>query len=120
MEKHILDKVDFYEENGCYYARMQYILEDDSEIKEVIIPKVYTGINRYHHPDISNTFCCERYPSERLLSLGGNNFRLEEGVGHDGANHVIYTVKVIEKKVKEVTMRDIEKKFGCKVKIVRE
>lgn len=121
MNKHILDDIQFYEEDGAWYARMKYILEDDHEIREVIIPKVSIGINRRYHPEFNNDFDHRfNFEVEGRLSLGPTMFRLYSGVGHDGANHVLYTEKLLKKKTKKMTVAEIEKKLGYKIEIVSE
>lgn len=118
--KHTLNDIQFYEEDGAWYARMKYILEDDHEIREVIFPKADIGIDRDCPPEVSCVRgfggCCE----DAILTLHGRNFQLYKGRGHEGSNNVFCTEKLLKKKTRKMTVAEIEKKLGYKIEIISE
>lgn len=122
-KKHTLKEVKLYEENGLYYLRIKYILEDDHRIEELDIPKAVIQLDSRYTPCI-NYVSDERGPSyipyERCsLETGIMSLELRPGETSE-ANHVFYTCKTIKEKPQELTLSEIEKKLGYKVKIVSE
>lgn len=122
MNKHELKECRLFEDCGHYYLYLRYIIEDDKEVAEYIIPKVDIRFNKYQAPTSVHFY--SNNPFDRChihkLELGCEQFTLHEGEGHDGANHVYMTKKVIETKTKKMTVAEIEKKLGYKIEIVSE
>lgn len=128
-KKHKLTYINLYEEDGQYYLRLEYQIEDDSGIHKLEIPQVEIPFNSKAFPDlVQSTETGEEigrynlyYPKTLCTLKTGHYPMYVKKAPSEIVNHkVFYTIKTIEEKVKEVTMKDIEKKFGCKVKIVRE
>lgn len=115
--KHELKNIELFEENGQYYLKLKYILEDEHRIRELEIPKVmipfnaniYPYINKSLNSDACGLIAC--YGNYELAILSGETTH---------ANHVYFTEKIIEEKRKEMTITEIEKKLGYKIKIVSE
>lgn len=97
--------------NG-YSLDLKYTIETPSEISELHIPRLMLPIS--NRDIVINTD--EYYYGGRLCTadIGFGPCRLLESDGR------YCTVKVIEEKTKEMTLEEIEKKLGHKVKIVNK
>lgn len=115
MNTTVLKECNLFKDGDNYYLRLVYIVEDDAEVAEFIIPKMDLGFNSRVAPMLSHG-----YDATHTLTIGNNEFRLCAGEGHDGANNMYLTKKVIETKTKKMTVAEIEKKLGYKVEIVAE
>lgn len=114
-----LKSFDMYQEDGRYYFKAVYRSENEHNIRETIFPKIPIHIRK-------DTFVISSpetlfYDNRRFVDLapsvdlGFGPIRLDQD---KEGNH--YYVKVIEEKVHELTMDEIEKKLGYKVKIVNK
>lgn len=120
----------YKEADGRYYIDLRYTEEDDRKITETHIPKLHIPLESGH----INTFnICSFDPGQGRETgadyvFGNHAFRMYEGVStfrtEDGElelyKNVLFTKKVIEEKVQEMTLSEIEKKLGYKVKIISE
>lgn len=124
MEKEIksgVEKVELYEEDKGYYLRISIIVKEGRRIFRRTYPKVPLGTfigdtsireeTRIGYDSFNTTY---------KLTICGNEFKLMPGrmVG-DGAPYK-YIVKsdLIHEPTVEMTIEDIEKKLGYKVKII--
>lgn len=89
-----------------YALEATYIIENDSGIYEAKIDGVRLPVNPSYCM-MASSLSSDAY-WERSIDIGYGDQPFDS-----------YTVTTLEEKVKEITMADIEKKFGCKVKIVR-
>ena len=118
MCKEKLESLDLYkdEENGCYYLKAVYSVEREDGFYEVTFPKILLNVNQTCGPSFI-TECTNHYarrPDSFIdIGFGSALLRKDEG-GH------LYTEKLIKEKVHDVTLAEIEKKFGYKVRIVNE
>ena len=112
MIKNTIKNAKLIKEDGQLYLDLTMTVEDEHSIKEVYIPKVKLGIGNYGF-EITTTSPYELKP-EYYIDFVGNKFECME------VDHVAYTVKVIKEKAKEMTISEIEKKLGYKIKIVGE
>lgn len=101
------------EVNGKYYIDVTYICEDDHVIEEVNIPKMRIPLEQWTGDvDIEYSGSPSNPPTYRArlgnlsLPLSGNAFDMP------------YTEKIIKEKATEMTIEEIEKKLGYRVKIV--
>ena len=125
-KKHELTNIELFEEDGQYYLKLNYIIEDDYKIEEVIIPKVRLPFNKNVFPEI--TYSREdRDPimygirEESYIKTGCNNtLELRKCKIPETYNDIFYLVKIIDEKHKEMTVAEIEKALGYKVKIIAE
>ena len=124
--KHELKDIQLFEEDGQYYLKLKYIIEDEHSVKELEIPKAILPFNKNIYPAIT---CMDGYTRRsavwqeecRLHTIGGNDGALELRKGTTSVwDDVFYTVKTIKEKHKEMTLAEIEKKLGYKIKIVAE
>lgn len=118
-KKHELKDIQLFEENGQYYLKLKYILEDEYRIKELEIPKVKITVNKYTYPHINFIRQTIGDPIYDLYAGYGDCLPMLPGETSE-ANHVYFTEKIIEEKHKEMTIAEIEKKLGYKIKIVSE
>lgn len=117
MDKYTLKDVKYYDENGEYYAKLTYIHETDTRISEVVMPKVELPfssslVNVEIEGCIDQGFLCYFGKVVEARFANGKSLRLRDKNGHE------YVETIIEEKTKEMTLEEIEKKLGYKVKIV--
>lgn len=98
--------------NGWYLSAV-YQHENEVGIYEVTIPKIWLPI-RYGEPIITTSVCKSTYLSaESTIDLGFG----ELTICRDDRGHNFYE-KLIEEKIKDMTLDEIEKKLGFKVRVV--
>lgn len=96
-----------------YCLDMTYRVEDDKEVREVHIPYLQLPISPTIFA-IGNDW--NEYYSFYTADVGFGPMRLFGTVGKDKGE--CFTIKTIKEKTKEMTLAEIEKKLGHKVKIV--
>lgn len=95
-----------------YSLDMTYTIETPEEINELHIPRVMLPIS---NKDIKFRHAREYYGGEVCtVDIGFGPCRVLESNKH------FYTIKTIETKTQEMTLDEIEKKLGHKVKIVNK
>lgn len=120
-------EVKVYEEKGLQFLSIRYLVEDDTSVKEFHFPKVrfpieYADLNHDYGLLSSTT----RYdavnlllPTEELeVQTGNATFNVDGRI--ETYKEVKYACKVVSEKTKEMTIEEIEKKLGHKIKIVKE
>ena len=115
-EKAELKDVKLIKKNNSYYLDLTYRVEDDKEVREFNIPCLHLPINngRFRIIHEHNLPYYNRY----LADIGFGETRM---LGADACEcGSCYTIKTIETKTKEMTLEEIEKKLGHKVKIVNK
>lgn len=97
-----------------YTLDLTYTLDSPTMVQELHIPKVVIPlntnlikINRY------DDFQCCHITQDYFVDLGFGEMRLSPDV-----NGAAFTIKTVKEKTKEMTLEEIEKKLGHKVKIV--
>ena len=108
-----LTNVKLYEDKKYGYCLdLTYRVETPAEILEFNIPKLYLGVDR-------RKFVIKREIDD--IYEGHGMLCADVGFGEKrllGKN--AYTMKLIKTKTKEMTLAEIEKRLGHKVKIVNE
>ncbi len=129
MEKNIfLKDCKVFEKDNRLYLKLVYEYEDDHGIYELIIPKIdleirtdflpTIGHDSYTGPmDILNYYVNSFYHTFSLLRDDVEVKKNGETLTCEKAAYVINTLK---EKRKEMTIAEIEKKLGYKVKLVSE
>lgn len=118
--KHELKNIELFEEKGQYYLKLKYIIEDERRIKELEFPKVGIPFNKNVYPNVDTHWSyANRSCSLRAGCYGVESLPILPGETSE-ANHVYYTEKTIKEKQTEMTIAEIEKKLGYKIKIVAE
>jgi hypothetical protein len=101
-----------------YYLSAKYRVEDEHAIREIDIPKIRLHLNNeqiridYKHDPYS-------LASSALIDLGFGMLPLDY-VTDDNANVFVFKEQIIEEKYTDMTLEEIEKKLGYKVKIVNK
>ena len=113
-KKATLTKYSVHQENDQLYLSLTYEIEDDHRIVELKIPQVYLGIRTHDYPHMTHCTLPDGY-REHLVHFGAKNY--EVGT-MDGFGDVVGIGKTIYEKPTELTLEEIEKKLGYKVKII--
>lgn len=109
MNKVTLKNVELVEEKtGEIYLDLTYRCEDDKHIKEVHMPRVRLDLSWNGDIDLGD---------ERATICLGDDNRYEL---YDTNTEARFTIRIIEEKVQELTLTEIEKKLGYKIKIVND
>lgn len=114
MAKIEVKKAKMYEEHDKYYIDVTYLYEDDRFVKEIRFPKIHIPLTEFRG-DIDHVPVDRRWQPfgmETRILLGNLSMPLCE------KNGVTYEEHIIEEKVQEMTLEEIEKKLGQKIKIV--
>lgn len=118
-------KANLYKEDDKWYINATYFYEDDRYKKEINIPKIHIPLEQFEG-DVDMTYSdtpFRRNPClvEYQARFGNLIMPLElADVGLKGQEPVPYTEKIIEEKTQEMTIDEIEKKLGYKIKIVNK
>lgn len=107
------------DKDGIYYLGAKYRVEDDKAVREVHIPKILLTVNR-------SNVTIRRDDCYREDFIHISHPEVDIGFGYlplcidDPCNMTYFTETVIEEKIHELTLDEIEKKLGYKVKIVNK
>ena len=117
IEKQELKKAELWrdEDTGQYFFRLEYLCENDAEVYRLIFPKVETGI------PLMQPYTAYDYSMFPGICITKIAFHL-----CDGEDHIAYPDKngnrlyweTVSVKTHEMTMEEIEKKLGYKIKII--
>lgn len=110
-----LTDIQFFEEGGEYFFNVKYQYEDDKSVREINIPKLRIPIAK-DRVVIGKDNYWSKY---NTADIGfGRQLMCETRVNSTicGA----YIERIIEEKPKEMTIAEIEKKLGHRIKIVLE
>lgn len=125
----VVKKHETFIENNRLYLKLVYEYEDDHGVYELIIPKIDLDIRTDFLPAIENY---EPWTGSTTLTfykirLGSNIFDLLRGDVEFKKNgktltceKAAYAVNILKEKPQEMTIAEIEKKLGYKVKLVSE
>lgn len=120
-----LKSLEVYEDDGEFFLKAIYIYENDIGVYEVTIPRIKTGFLRWHPPVLEEH---EEPPYHYRMgmtttTLVANGYRYDVALyrgDNRQPNGYYWLKKELSKKVREMTIEDIEKQLGYPVKIVRE
>lgn len=105
-----------FKEDDTYFFAATYRLEDDFGIREIHFPRIVAPISTSYIAITSGNY--GRDGADYAMVNLGNDVNTYAYCG--GKHNVIFTETVIEEKVHEMTMDELEKKLGYKVKIVNK
>lgn len=114
-EKTVLKNAELYKEDGFYWLKLIYEVEDDKEVAEIFIPKVSLPL-RLNECALNHATMFHGIVDPPTISL-------HEGIEltvHKDKDGIVYGKRVLKEKVHELTMDEVEKKLGFKVKIVNK
>ena len=120
----LVDATAYQVENGIWYMELQYEYEDES------------GVHRRYYPKVEFPFFCEKLPPEEFSSdrFGSDELTISlftnEAVAFRGnfsnpmTGQIMSDVCVIDNLIKpafhEMTIEEIEKELGYKIKIINK
>lgn len=113
-DKYKLKDLQLYKEEDGYYLAAIYHHENDKGIYEVTIPKIHLFIMKEPIMKIPLQRY-GRYEEAPTIDLGFGDC----DICKDKNDH-LFTEKLIEEKVHDLTLSEIEKKLGYKVRVVSE
>lgn len=117
MEKIKVENARLYEEDGIYYIDVSYLCQNDKVVKRVHFPKVRLPIDNWTGDyDIRYSPTLIRHGVRIDAFLNFVEFHLVARE-KDG---VCYTEEIVEEKAVEMTLDELEKKLGHKIKIVSD
>lgn len=124
-EKSKLKRAELYQEDGAYYLRLKYVIENDRATYELYIPKVDIGLVAGWYPilESSTTYDTKYIEDNCKLVLRGREFDVRRGdlcVGGNTYGNILFLRRIIDEKTKKMTVADIEKELGYKIEIVSE
>ena len=113
-----LTKFALEQDERGYYLAATYRVEDDHAIREIDIPKIRLSLDkkRFSIKLEHDPYACHRVG---YVNLGFGELPLDWDVTSDGQAY-LYTDKILEEKYTEMTLDEIEKKLGHKIKIVNK
>lgn len=104
-ENNRLENAEIYKEDGRFYTKLIYIHENDEGKYRLTFPKV-------EFPFPNRNISITGVNSASYLKLPTDECRI---FGNSGE---LFTIEQIEQYPKEMTLEEIEKKLGHKVKII--
>lgn len=127
-KKVILKEHKVFEKDNHLYLKLVYEYENDNGIYELIIPKLDLEIRTDYIPDIFHDYCIGPMDiSNCYIQRHSDKFNLLQDdiiVVKNGetikCEKAAYIHNTLKEKHTEMTIADIEKKLGYKVKIVSE
>lgn len=121
-----LTDLQLYKEEDAYFLSAKYTIEDDKTIRELNVPKIrlpilydYVAI-RQEDSCITNDSRCITPAPEIYMGFGRCHWTSLEKDAPFGTMPAYFTETVIDEKTHEMTLDEIEKKLGYKVKIVNK
>lgn len=105
-----LEEATLYKEDVNYYFRLVYLFEDKNELARITFPKVEAGI-----PTSTLRF---NMPFMEIMGLSFITVRDNEHAVYADKNGNAVYYDVLETKVQEMTLEEVEKELGHKVKII--
>lgn len=113
-----LKKFELNKDDRGYYLSAAYRVEDKHSIREIDIPKIrlYLDNKRFTVKIENDPYLCHKVG---YVNLGFGEVPLDWDMNEDGLTY-LFTEKIIEEKCTEMTLDEIEKKLGHKVKIVNK
>ena len=112
-----MTEFDLHKDEDSYYLSAKFIVEDEYSIRELDVPKIRLNIDldRVYIDTESDPYC---FKNMAWINLGFGRLPLD--FTDFNGQRVLYTEKILEEKYTEMTMDEIEKKLGYKVKIVNK
>ena len=111
-KKYELLDLKLHNDDGYYFSAV-YRHEDETGIYETTIPHIHLPIYYSEEPIVTTEY--SKYSKGAPTHI---NFGLGDLLIGCDKNNVKFRTKTIEKKVKKMTLADIEKKLGYKIELV--
>ena len=120
-KKYTIKNIDTFQEDNAWYMSIVAEVETDNNVSELRIPKAKLADVNQPLGFRTGLVCgVEKWVHLLLDDCEGNEiaYPCVETLQLDSMKRTYYTVKVIKEKTHELTLEEIEKKLGYKVKIV--
>lgn len=108
LKSNKLKRLELKKDDSGYYLSAIYEYENEAGVHRAIFPKIRLPIELLNAPVISR----EDWRSPSKIDLGFGELPLEGDPG--------FTIKTICEKIHDVTIEEIEKKLGYKIRIIKE
>ena len=117
IEKQELKKAELWrdEDTGQYFFRLEYLCENDAEVYRLIFPKVETGIP-IMQPHLA--FDYSMFSDRHMTKIAFHLCDGEDHIAYPDKNGNWFYREIVSVKTHEMTMEEIEKKLGYKIKII--
>jgi hypothetical protein len=112
-----VENLELHKDEYGYYLSIKFLVENDHSIREVVVPKIRLPIAT-HNITLTREFDHFINHEFARIDLGFGELNLDHEVV-DGMD-ILFKETVLKEKYTEMTIEDIEKKLGYKVKIVGE
>lgn len=114
-----LTNYNLYKEDGRLWLYLEYRIEDNDKTLEVVIPKVELKCIpiKPEYLACNVEYRSYAFPDDAYIIINSGRFGIDLGDTNETEN-VFYTEKIIEEKITEMTLEEIEKKLGFKVKVI--
>ena len=118
----MLKKADIFREGDMWFMRLEYEYEDNRGKHLVTLPKVDFPCSLWYAPNID---FCNCMVTEEFASIEiSESLNLHKGSVTDPLTNktinAFYTDIIVEPKIHDLTLDEIEKKLGYKVRIVTD
>jgi hypothetical protein len=129
MGRTTLKNAHLFAEYGQFYISAKYIYEDEYVKKEIIVPKI--KIPFCHDDDLGISLNTETLAIRDTFGIlsgrematiydGMNTLDLKPGKVDGHIGEYFFVEKIIEEKKVDLTIEEIEKKLGYKIRVVGE
>lgn len=126
MSKVEIKKINLHNKNGVYYLDLEVNSEeDDGSVLRLSFPRIRLFDKKPKDFNITMGDSYDYYHTEYYLTIGDHEFRLDSGKAWDAKftnKYECYYLKEIIKEAdpKEMTLDEIEKQLGYKVKVINK
>lgn len=112
---------DFYQENNRFYGKIKARGADEKGVWELEIPKVFTGFSIGYPIFFDTVYAPDfmREPVKRAI-VNGQRFNIEKAFDTQTKSDILYKMNLVESVVHDMTIEEIEKKLGYKIRIIKE
>ena len=118
----MLNSLNLYEKDGRYFLNAEYLYEDDKGKYRMLIPAIALPFRDIDQAPIINSY--HGLDGYSYMNVNGHQFNLYNGSCFTEKTgkieNVQYAIETLEEKTHEMTISEIEKKLGYKIKIVGE
>lgn len=116
----VLKERKVFEEDNRLYLKLVYEYEDEHGVYELIIPKLYLEIRTDYLPIINHDLNYYINRCSNIYILLRDDVAVRKNGVTLTAEKAAYVINTLKEKPKEMTIAEIEKKLGYKVKLVSE
>lgn len=122
----VLKECKGFEEDNHLYLKLVYEYEDEHGVCELIIPKLDLEIRTDYLPNILHDVTTNSHDKyfvdweNHIFSLSTPDVTVNKNDKPSTYQNVFYVVSPVKENIHEMTLAEIEKKLGYKIKLVSE